>query len=310
MSFIQGKSEIGPVASVPNRVDLRRLAEAIRGVEQGFKPGEGGPPRRFVATRWPEIDAVLGGGGLDSAAVHEWFGIEPQGAVGFSSQGKERRPVVPLAILSHLGVQALEQSREPTWLVWVGSRCRPYLSVLPQFVQRKTLIERSIFVNPPDLHGRLWAMEVALRSPATAAVIGDGRGLSMTATRRLRLAAQAGQNLALVVRPPHEISGLSAATTRWCVRWEPTTGQSPRWQIALLRHKVARAVCDPQEGSLEEGAVSTGRWGRGGSQKWTVQWDHEKGVVAVAADVAGGLGQAAVPTGFDFRWPVAARRTA
>jgi len=146
-------------------------------------------------------------------------------------------------------------------------------------------------------------MEVALRSPATAAVIGDGSGLNMTATRRLRLAARAGQNLALVVRPPGETAGLSAATTRWCVRWEPTTTQSPRWQIELLRHKVTRPVCDQQENQVQEGPVSTGRWGVGGSQKWTVQWDHEKGVVAVAADVAGGLGQASVPKGFDFRLP-------
>ncbi|MFO0874641.1 MAG: hypothetical protein U0575_11820 [Phycisphaerales bacterium] len=70
--------------------------------------------------------------------------------------------------------------------------------------------------HEPD--ARLWAIDLALRCTGVALVVADGRGLDMAATRRLQLAAEAGQTVGLLARAPDERATLSAAATRWLVR--------------------------------------------------------------------------------------------
>jgi protein ImuA len=136
----------------------------------------------------------------------------------------------PLGILLHLALRSLESASG--CLAWIGRRCWPYPHVLSS-----AGLQRSIFVDPPDGASRLWTIDLAARCPGVAAVVADGSGLDMAATRRLQLAAEAGSALVLCARPPNEVDRLSAAATRWRVRCAPAPGKAPRWIVELLRCK-------------------------------------------------------------------------
>jgi protein ImuA len=157
---------------------------------------------------------------LPPGAVHEWFGTV-HAAHGWTP---------PLSVLLHLALRSLEAA--PGCVVWIGRRCWPYPRVLSSAGRR-----RSIFVDPPDGASRLWAIDLAARCPGVTAVVADGSGLDMAATRRLQLAAEAGSALVLCARPPDEADRLSAAATRWRVRCAPSPGKAPRWIVELLRCK-------------------------------------------------------------------------
>ena len=93
--------------------------------------------------------------------------------------------------------------------MWIGRACWPHPLTLSVGVRR-----RSLFVAPPDREKRLWAAELAVRSPAVGIVVAEGEGLRMAATRRLQLAARSGRTLVLLARPSAERGELSAAATR------------------------------------------------------------------------------------------------
>ena len=104
------------------------------------------------------------------------------------------------------------------------------------------LIERSIFAAPKDASLRLWTIDTALRCPGVTAVIADGSGLGMAATRRLQLAATSSEALVLLARPPGEEREVSAATTRWRISRRESAGDGPAWSATLLRAKGAQQL--------------------------------------------------------------------
>ena len=150
-------------------------------------------------------------------------------------------------------------------VLWVGRRVWPY----PRGLVRTTagarsrwLLERSLFVDADDDGARLWAIDLALRCRALAAVVADAHGLPMAASRRLQLAAEAGDALALLARPPDELHAPSAAAVRWLVAREPGEVR-PAWRVTLRRAKGASSAAareaarpfllegDPVHGVLE-----------------------------------------------------------
>jgi len=199
-------------------------------------------------------------------------------------------------------------------VVWIGRLIRPYPHLLlrgrapvgrfASFRQStanardRLLLERSLFIDPPDDGTRLWTIDLALRCDAVTAVIADGRGLSMPQTRRLQLAAEAGGALVLLARPPEEEAELSAAMTRWRIAPAPSSTDRPRWSIELLRRKGARgglnvtaagrarATRPPaviEEPHHERSCTRPGT--EAGMRHWLLEWNHVQGVVAVPADV-------------------------
>lgn len=138
----------------------------------------------------------------------------------------------------------------------------------------RRLLAGSIFVDPPDDASRVWAIDVALRSPAVAAVIADGCRIAMAESRRLQLAAEAGGRhggvLALLARTSGELDQLSAAATRWRVRRTPSPTSAPRWIVELLRCKA-----NPLS------AISA----EPGAQRWIMESDRATGRLACLADV-------------------------
>ncbi|MHC4892619.1 MAG: hypothetical protein ACYTFV_04470, partial [Planctomycetota bacterium] len=120
-----------------------------------------------------------------------------------------------------------------------GSTFELRLESEPEQEDRR-LLERSLFLDPPDLAARVWAADAALRCPSIAAVVLEGKGLRVPAGRRLQLAAEAEGGVAFVARAADEAREVSAATTRWRVRRAaPTSGaegdERPRWELELLR---------------------------------------------------------------------------
>ncbi|MHC4786742.1 MAG: ImuA family protein, partial [Planctomycetota bacterium] len=187
---------------------LKELQTAIHAIEGGwYEAGGTGPGGTHSWCVPPK-------------GVHEWFGV--------AHAAHNWAP--PLGILLHLALRSLEGS--PGCVVWIGRRCWPYPHVL-----NGAGLRRSIFVDPPDGASRLWTIDLAARCPGVAAVVADGSGLDMAATRRLQLSAEAGSALVLCARPPNEVDRLSAAATRWRVRCAPATGRAPRWIVELLRCK-------------------------------------------------------------------------
>ncbi len=216
----------------------------------------------MLTTGWVGVDEQLGGG-LSFGATHEWLGIacaQPQ---------RSHQWTPALGVLSHLALQGMAAEQDghggtTRWGIWIGRAVHPYAPALVG--HRASLLQRMLFIDPPDLGARLWAIDVALRCPGVV-VIADASRLDMPASRRLQLAAEQGGSIALLARPPDEASRLSAAMTRWSVERVAGTGACQRWSVSLLRGK----------GSLAAGA--TGRM-------WMLERANDRRVVAVSPDVS------------------------
>lgn len=210
-------------------------------------------------------------------ALHEWFGEEEQagsrGFRGFRGLRGLQGWLPPLAVVAHGAGQALRAAQAGSarnlGVIWIGARCQPFGALLQDEVLRRA----SIFAEPADEASRLWAADVAIRCPDAAAVVIDGTGFDMAATRRLQLAAASTGCAALLLRPPWEMKKLSAARTRWRVMPEVSSTGKPRWTVHLLRCKGMQ----PAMGSLAAAAA-----------QWTVEWDGAKGIVLVPANVLDG----------------------
>lgn len=108
-----------------------------------------------------------------------------------------------------------------------------------------------IFVEAGSYTNVLTAMEECLRHPGLAGVVGELGKVSLTAPRRLQLAAEASGVAAFVFRrssPVETVAEGSAAVTRWRVRAAPSGALGipslgrPRWELSLERARGG----DPQ----------------------------------------------------------------
>jgi hypothetical protein len=318
------------------RERLDKIAERIEAIESRTGSGDR-HGRSAVVTGWGEDTGgpnspiygesrreEVSPGRLRRGVLHEWFGlVEPE--ISAPSRGRGRWSP-PLCLLSHLALQALitpdpEEEEDGTaaerdrgWVVWVGRRIWPYPRVLLRTPisnrsscgfrgisaspADRRLLGRSLLIDPPDEAARLWAVDLALRSPAVTAIVADGSALAMAETRRMQLAAETGGTLALLARPPDELRALSAAATRWCVRSLPSDADRPRWSVELVRRKGAggwrQVRSDPGVRGADDRAANvaahapgerTRRANQAGKLRWILEWDHAQGVVASPADV-------------------------
>lgn len=183
----------------------------------------------------------------------------------------------PLSLLVHLAHQVLSAplagaageghgSGRTGPVLWIGRRVWPYGRALVRAGPRGArLLARSLFVAMPDdvagargrvaseavkseRGARLWALDLALRCRAVAAVVADGRGFTMAASRRLQVAAEAGHAFVVLARPPEEFDVPSAAAVRFVVTRtaidadaRPGAPRPCAWSIALRRAKGAAA---------------------------------------------------------------------
>ncbi|PZQ51113.1 MAG: damage-inducible mutagenesis protein [Novosphingobium pentaromativorans] len=199
------------------------------------------------------IDRHLPGGGLASGALHE--------VAGSRELADDAAATVFLAgILARLEGTVF-------WCMHWRDLFAPALHLAGLHPDRVIFIEAGSDTNV------LIAMEECLRHPGLGGVVGELRKASLTASRRLQLAAEESGVPAFLFRRGLAAGASpvgTAAMTRWRIQAAPSERlgipslSRPRWQVALERL-------------------------RGGEPKiWTLEGCDAQGRLAVPADLADG----------------------
>ena len=216
---------------------LDGLRRRVRALEAGGAGGE------TVALGLPAIDAHLGGG-LARAALHEVLSADAGPATAFA---------VALAVRLAGGGPVVWCARSHA--LDAGAPCPAGLAAAGLNPARLVLVAAR---RDDDA---LWAMEELLRAGVTA--IGEAGSVSLIATRRLALAAEAGGAAGLLLRPDEATPAPSAAASRWRIAAAPSRTGDARETPPRLRADLFRCRAAPP------GA-------------WLMEWRDETGHLAVA----------------------------
>ena len=205
----------------------RPVLEALRARIARIVAGDR-PTRATLPFGVAMIDARLPEGGLTLGALHEVAG----GGVG-STDGAA-------AAVFAAGIVA----RAPGLVLWCVTR--PDLFA-PALSQAGLDPDRVVYVEAGDEKTMLACFEEGLRHGGLGAAVAEVGGLSMAASRRLQLAAEASGTLGIVVRRWRRASEAAdfgeptAAVTRWRVTALPSAplpvpgvGRA-RWRVELVR---------------------------------------------------------------------------
>lgn len=168
-----------------------------------------------VPSGWPRLDASLPGGGWPLGTLVEL--LLPAAGVG------ELRLLLP-ALRTLLEPSVTDPGRR--WLAWIAP---PHLPYPPAFAQSGIRCEQLLLVASERPAERLWACEQALRSGSCAAVLTWLDSVDDRWLRRLKLAAEAGATLAVLVRPLARREETSAASLR--IALEPTAAGLDLWLL-------------------------------------------------------------------------------
>lgn len=208
----------------------------------------------------PAIDRHLPGGGLARGALHEVAGTGPE---------TEHAAAAALFTAGWL-------ARVRGHVLWVLERADLFA---PALAGVGLAPHRVVYAEAGNPDAVLLAMEEGLRHPGLAAVVGEvGGRLSLTASRRLQLAAEASGVTGFALRSSRRhddpvLAEPTAALTRWRLSALPSPPPLPEspdvpglgpahWRLELVR-------C------------------RGGEpSSWTVEACDAKGRLRLAADVA------------------------
>ncbi len=224
------------LAIVQPRTQSYRLISAD-GVLQKITPNNA---QLIWNTGVSDIDAALPQEGLSRDGVHEFSGETYADTVTASGY--------LLALLKLLVDQSGSRSCHKILWCQTGKAQHDLGSIygagLNAFGLRP---EQFIFATAAKNNDGLWALEEGARSENLLAVVADIETASFTQTRRLKLAAVAGQTPVLLLRP-HNDAGASAAETRWRLRAKPSAKDPfvasapghPRWHVSLTRCRGGR----------------------------------------------------------------------
>lgn len=215
--------------------------------------GDCGAP---LALGHPVIDGALGGG-LSAGALHEVAAareVETAAASGFALALAARMTSWRKASTAighscdaraHNDERAVTSGRHVLWIAEDLSLAENGAPHGPGLDGIGIAPERLITVAAARERDVLWAMEEALRCRAVGMVIGEmrPRDIDQVATRRLALAAAAGNALGLILRTAPD-DRPSAAATRWIVGAAPSLNAErghgvgpPRLLARLVRNR-------------------------------------------------------------------------
>lgn len=192
----------------------------------------------------PSIDAALPGGGLARAALHEVAGSGPE------VEHAAAAALFVAGALAGLGGRVL-------WALDRGDLFAPALAAVGLHP------DRVIYAEAGSPSGVLLALEDALGHRGLAGVVGELAGrLTLTASRRLQLAAEAAAVPVFVLRRSARfndpvLAEPCAAATRWRIGCVPGAAGAVglgrmRWRIDLIRCRGGEAAswvmeaCDAQ----------------------------------------------------------------
>ena len=246
-------------ASAANPV-ISELRARIRHLEGGEARGRAVLPFGLEA-----IDTALPEGGLSLGALHEVAG-GGNGAIDGAA-----------AALFAAGIAARTKGK----VLWCVTRQDLFA---PALAQAGLAPDRVIYVEAGDEKSVLACFEEALRHGGLGAVVAELAHLSMTASRRLQLAAESSGAIGIAVRrwrrqtEAADFGQPTASVTRWRVSTLPSTplpvpgvGRA-RWQLELIRCRAGDSAdfeveaCDakghlalPSHLAHGPGATETGR---------------------------------------------------
>lgn len=253
------------------RIDLAQLKQRIAGIP-ALRPEDRIQPRR-LSTGLALLDVYLDEAAVRLGAVHEiagHVGDEEQGAAG-------------AAFLA----MTLKASAPAGWIVWVTQQNDLYAPGLAAFGLD---LRRLILVSARRDAEVCWALEEALRSRSLSAVVAEVGVLSLTATRRLQLAAeQAGIPCFLLRRwrtqqlAQQQRAQPIAAVTRWRIAPQPQSRVSD--QAAL-----------PELGPVQW-RLDLWRCRNAAAASWIMEFDHadQQRVTAFPVPVAAALADRSIP---------------
>ena len=141
-----------------------------------------------------ELDAELPGRGWPAGCLTE---IMPQ------HEG--------IGELRLLGPALARLAAQGRWLAWIAP---PHLPYAPALAAAGIDLARLFIVRTQKRQDTLWAMEQALRSNACGAVLAWPERIRYPELRRLQIAAEGSQALALLFRPPAAANESSPAALR------------------------------------------------------------------------------------------------
>lgn len=102
--------------------------------------------------------------------------------------------------------------------------------------------DRFIFIDLQKEKDVLWAMDEALKCGALAAVVGEMKDISFTASRRLQLAVEQSQVTGFILRNNIRKLNTTACASRWKITQLPSELIDnlpgigfPKWRVELLR---------------------------------------------------------------------------
>lgn len=219
-------------ANRPNK-QIAKLRETIARLESGGAPPNALPPLPFGLRG---IDAALPGGGLPLGALHEVAGsgadVQHGAAAALFAAGILARTSGPV-------LWVLER-RDLFAPGLAGAGLHPDRVVYAQAGRRDALL----------------VMEEGLRHRGLAGVAAEISGrITLSASRRLQLAAEASGVTAMLLRRPgrgaSDLAGAVAAVTRWRIGALPSAPPIPdapdvpglgrvRWRLDLLRCRGGR----------------------------------------------------------------------
>jgi protein ImuA len=197
----------------------------------------------------PEIDERLPGGGLALASLHEVCGGGNDAVEGAA------------AMLFAAGIAARTKGQ----VLWCLTRSDLFA---PALAQAGLAPGRVIYVEAGDEKSLLLCFEEGLRHGGLGAVVAEVARLSMTASRRLQLAAEAGGTLGIAVRrfrhkaEANAYAPPSAAVTRWRVSARPSLALPvpgigrARWFLELVRCRAGEAAEFEVEAPDAEGRIA------------------------------------------------------
>ncbi len=198
---------------------------------------EGAAARRRLVLPFgiKEIDRHLPGGGLALGALHEVAG-GGNGAIDGAA-----------AALFAAGIAARTRGQ----VLWCVIRQDLFA---PALAQAGLVPDRVIYVEAGDEKAVLACFEEGLRHGGLAAVVAEVARLSMTASRRLQLAAESSGAIGIAIRrwrrqtEAADFGQPTASVTRWRVTALPATplpvpgvGRA-RWQLELIRCRAGESA--------------------------------------------------------------------
>ena len=266
---------------------LEQLKAQIRQLE-GFGGALTGTRQKVLPFGVDAIDRHLPGGGLLRGALHEIFADDAGIATAFCALLAGR-------LAGDAENHAILWCERP-WTLDAGALYGPAL------LQFGIDPARMILVRPRRDADALWAMEEGLRCGRIAAVVGEITDMSLTASRRLQLAAEETGVTALMLRPKTEKPTPSAAVTRWRLdAVEHETGDTGVSRITERANDNDRKqpgttglTFDGPPGLDSDGPPGLGaaRWRaelfrcRGGvAANWMMEWNDETGNFSLAAEI-------------------------